>query len=60
LPWSDLIRFGLVVLRLPPDAFWSMSIAELLSLIPASGGAGLTLGRDDLAALLSSFPDCIP
>ena len=28
-PWKEAMRFGLGVLRLPPEAFWKMSPREL-------------------------------
>jgi uncharacterized phage protein (TIGR02216 family) len=57
MPWSELIRFGLGVLRLPPDAFWSLSVAELVCLLAASGGAGEALSRAEFANLILAFPD---
>ncbi len=50
------VGFGL--LRLSPKTFWSMTPREMeraMSVIwPASG---LNLGREELAALMSAFPD---
>ncbi|MEO1494285.1 MAG: rcc01693 family protein [Pseudomonadota bacterium] len=61
--WPGLMRLGLGVLRLPPDAFWAMTPAEFrhalegAGLVPLGGGA---LGRDRLAELMAAFPDHAP
>ena len=58
-PWDEAIGFGLGVLRLPPQAFWSMTPREL-----AAAYRGLTgkesvgeLTHEALLAMLDDFPD---
>lgn len=54
------MAFGLGVLRLSPDAFWSLSIPELKAAIRGlKGGIDMVdpLPRDTLAALMTRFPD---
>lgn len=55
-PWASVIRFGLGRLRLPPTAFWALSLPELVALIGAQGGAELAT-RERLTALMALFPD---
>lgn len=57
-PWADAMRFGLGVLRLPPEAFWKMSPRELASAWSAVVGdrAG-PLDRQGLETLMERFPD---
>ena len=57
-PWKDAMRFGLGVLRLPPDDFWKMSPRELAAAWGAVVGdrAG-PLDRLGLEALMERFPD---
>lgn len=55
-PWASVIRFGLGRLRLPPSAFWALSLPELVALIGAHGGAEPAT-RERLAALMALFPD---
>jgi uncharacterized phage protein (TIGR02216 family) len=55
-PWTAALHFGLGVLRLSPDAFWALSLRELLllggALRPAPG-----LDRAGLGALMRRWPD---
>lgn len=54
------MAFGLGVLRLSPEAFWSLSIPELKAAIRGlRGGTDRIdpLPRDILAALMTRFPD---
>ena len=55
--WPDLMRLGLVQLRLSPEAFWKLTPAELMFL--ASGGevrpANMT--RNALDELMALYPD---
>lgn len=50
--------FGLAVLRLPPDAFWRLTLPELaaaaVALAPATRER---LRRADLDTLMRRFPD---
>lgn len=57
-PWSEAMRFGLGVLRLPPRDFWAMSPRELASAWGAiMGDRAAPLGRGDLDTLMERFPD---
>jgi uncharacterized phage protein (TIGR02216 family) len=57
-PWAAAIGFGLGILRLSPDAFWSMTPRELAAAIRARrGDAGAPLDRHSLQALMQRFPD---
>ena len=57
-PWDTVMAVGFGLLRISPKTFWSMTPREIeraMSVIwPASG---LNLGREELAALMSAFPD---
>lgn len=60
--WPALMRLGLGALRLPPEAFWSMTPGEFrralegAGLVPISGGAR-SLDRGRLVELMAAFPD---
>ncbi len=56
LPWGALMRLGLGVLRLGAEEFWAMTPRELAA---AAGliGAPMSMGRGDLAALMTQYPD---
>jgi uncharacterized phage protein (TIGR02216 family) len=59
-PWSEVMAFGLGVLRLPPAEFWRMSIPELAAAIEGVHGRAPATGRPargDFAALMLRFPD---
>lgn len=57
-PWTEAMRFGLGVLKLPPRDFWAMSPRELAAAWGAVvGERGGTLGRSDLDRLMEQFPD---
>jgi uncharacterized phage protein (TIGR02216 family) len=53
-PWARVMRLGLGELRLPPDAFWRMSLRELVAAfeLPSQG-----LQRRDLNELMQAWPD---
>jgi len=55
-PWASMIRFGLARLRLTPEAFWRLSLVELVALIDADDLPPMAT-RDGLAALMAQFPD---
>ncbi|WP_394690018.1 phage tail assembly chaperone [Hoeflea sp.] len=55
-PWASVIRFGLGRLRLSSDAFWALSLPELVALIGPQAQAE-TATRERLAALMALFPD---
>jgi uncharacterized phage protein (TIGR02216 family) len=49
---------GLGVLRLPPDAFWTATPAEMAAAARGLAGPAATpLRRGELAALMTRFPD---
>ncbi|ODT68566.1 MAG: hypothetical protein ABS75_20075 [Pelagibacterium sp. SCN 63-23] len=57
-PWSEAMRFGLGVLRLPPEAFWKMSPRELASAWGAlAGDRPAPPDRRSLDRLMEHFPD---
>ena len=56
-PWHEAIGFGLGVLRLSPQAFWSMTPRELALAISSVTGATAPLQRDELSDLMTRFPD---
>ncbi len=58
--WPALMRLGLGVLRLPPDAFWSMTPGELRRALEGAGvvpAGDQAIGRGRLAELMAAFPD---
>jgi phage conserved hypothetical protein len=57
-PWRDAMRFGLGVLRLPPEAFWKMTPRELASAWGAlMGDRTRPMDRQGLETLMERFPD---
>lgn len=58
-PWADAMAFGFGILRLAPDAFWSMTPRELAAAIRArrGQGGGVAPDRPSLDALMRAFPD---
>ncbi|MBX3568758.1 MAG: phage tail assembly chaperone [Rhizobiaceae bacterium] len=50
------MALGFGLLRLPPRDFWSMTPREIASAMPAAPPREAP-GRDDLAALMTAFPD---
>jgi uncharacterized phage protein (TIGR02216 family) len=59
-PWAEAMRFGLGVLRLPPDRFWAMTLPEFRAALAGAAGAstgGMALSREGLEALIARFPD---
>ena len=58
--WPGLMRLGLGVLRLNPEAFWSMTPIEFRYALEGAGvlpvhGAGID--REALDTLMAAFPD---
>jgi uncharacterized phage protein (TIGR02216 family) len=59
--WPGLMRLGLGALRLSPEAFWSMTPAELglalegADIVPIAGTG--FMGRRRLVELMAAFPD---
>ncbi len=57
-PWAEAMRFGFGVLRLSPQAFWSMTPRELAHAIHAvRGHSPEPIARDALNDLMTQFPD---
>jgi len=57
-PWQEAMRFGLGVLKLPPDAFWKMSPRELAAAWSAlMGDPAQPLERQALEKLMERYPD---
>jgi uncharacterized phage protein (TIGR02216 family) len=56
-PWDEAIGFGLGVLRLSPQAFWSMTPRELALAINAATGATAPLRRNEFSELMTRYPD---
>jgi len=57
-PWKEAMRFGLGVLRLPPEAFWRMSPRELAAAWGAVMGERTgPLDRAGLDTMMERFPD---
>ncbi|MDO8289718.1 MAG: phage tail assembly chaperone [Parvibaculum sp.] len=58
-PWARAMELGLGQLRLPPDAFWRMTLRELSAAAKGAGagasGEGMT--RASLSSLAQRFPD---
>lgn len=59
MDWAGLMRVGLGVLRLSPNAFWSMTPREFAAACSAFEGpaAEPAMARADLEALMARFPD---
>lgn len=57
--WALMMRLGLGALRLPPEVFWSMTPVEFSRALEGAGlvGAGPSMGRQDLDALMARYPD---
>ena len=58
--WPALMRLGLGLLRLPPDAFWSMTPGELRRALEGAGvmqAGGRAMERGRLDELMAAFPD---
>ena len=57
-PWREAIGFGFGVLRLSPDAFWTMTPRELAFAIAAVRGAQPHApARSTLDQLMRQYPD---
>lgn len=56
IAWPQLMRLGLGVLRLQPDAFWSLTPIELMLLAGVSEQTA-PLDRDRFLDLARQFPD---
>lgn len=57
-PWVDAMRFGFGVLKLSPDAFWSMTPRELAHAIHAvRGHVPEPIARAAMSDLMMRYPD---
>ena len=57
-PWQEVMRFGLGVLAIPPDAFWRTTPREMAAAIEARLNTGPRApDRSDLERLMTAFPD---
>jgi uncharacterized phage protein (TIGR02216 family) len=56
LPWQEMIYYGLVVCKLPPEQFWQLTIPELLVMMQSPRDEQ-ALGRFELQELMKEFPD---
>ena len=55
-PWGAALHFGLGLLRLSPEAFWSLSMRELIALGGVSRPVD-AMDRAALATLMQRWPD---
>ncbi len=55
--WVELMRLGLMHLRLTPDQFWALTPAELVVMSGADAKAAAVLTRSGLDALMAQYPD---
>lgn len=56
LDWPELMRAGMQGLRLTPEAFWTLTPAELQVML-GDPGQSAPLLSDGLAALMAAWPD---
>ena len=59
-PWKEAIGFGLGVLRLSSEQFWSMTPRELAYAIEAITGRVAPPDRGTLTQLMRTYPDDAP
>lgn len=58
MDWTALMRLGFGVLRLSPEAFWSMTPRELAAAAdPYGDGPTAPMMRAEFEALRTRFPD---
>ncbi|MHA3914572.1 rcc01693 family protein [Halovulum sp. GXIMD14793] len=55
--WPELMRLGLVELRLRPVDFWDLTPAELVFLAGGGQQRSASLSRSGLDDLMARFPD---
>ncbi|MEL6284261.1 MAG: phage tail assembly chaperone [Pseudomonadota bacterium] len=55
--WPRLMRLGVGVIGLSPDAFWRLSPREFLNLIGADPDQDPPMSRAELMRLAELFPD---
>nr|WP_312968876.1 rcc01693 family protein [Brucella intermedia] len=56
-PWDEAMRAGFGLLRLSPQAFWSMTPRELNAALGPSAPVFDAPSRQSLETLMLSFPD---
>lgn len=57
-PWTDAMRFGFGILKLSPQAFWSMTPRELAHAIHAvRGHSPEPIARTAMSDLMMRYPD---
>ncbi|MCB1420194.1 MAG: phage tail assembly chaperone [Notoacmeibacter sp.] len=56
-PWTAVLSHAFGVLRLSPDAFWSMTPRELAFALPPALSGQAAPGRSGLECLMQAFPD---
>jgi uncharacterized phage protein (TIGR02216 family) len=54
-PWAELLRVSALQLRIPPEQFWRLSLAEWRAL--TAQPAPETLPRAAFERLLETYPD---
>lgn len=54
-PWADLLRLAALRFRIPPEAFWRLSLAEWRAL--TAEGAAPALDRAGFNVLARAHPD---
>ncbi|TDH38851.1 phage tail assembly chaperone [Pseudohoeflea suaedae] len=58
IPWSALMAFGLTRMRLSPETFWALSLAEVRVMATPPAPLRLAMpGRAELEALAQRYPD---
>ncbi len=55
--WAELMRLGMMHMRLSPDQFWALTPAELVVMSGADAKAAAVLTRSGLDALMVQYPD---
>lgn len=55
--WVELMRLGMMHLRLNPDQFWALTPAELVIMSGADAKAAAVLTRSGLHTLMAQYPD---
>lgn len=55
--WPELMRLGMVELRLRPEDFWDLTPAELVFLAGGGQAQSASLTRSKLDELMARFPD---
>lgn len=56
IDWPELMKHGIGGLRMKPEAFWSLTPAELM-MLSGRANSGRPIDRNEFDALIRSFPD---